>query len=251
MKVEDGLVGIADTRVTSGSECITAKKVSLYQYQGSAMFLMTSGLRSARDKAGPVHDATLDLFAIDDVLVTHVHGDHMNGLEGFAFYKRFVEGKRVRLVASPEVRAAIWDERLKAPMSALWDGARFQTLGFDDYFEHVPLDWASPITVGPFRIRARRTIHHVPTSALLVEAAGRTLGYSSDTAFDPELIEFLSPADLIIHETNFGPAHTPYAALAGLPADLRTRMRLIHYSDLFDASSSAIAVVREGEVLHP
>jgi ribonuclease BN (tRNA processing enzyme) len=206
-----------------------------------------SVLRDAAEGSG----RGLAIADIDHVLITHVHGDHMNGLEGFAFYKRFVEGKRVRLVTSPEVRAAIWNERLKAPMGALWDGARFQALGFDDYFEHVPLDWASPITVGPFRIRARRTIHHVPTSALLVEAAGRTLGYSSDTAFDPELIEFLSPADLIIHETNFGPAHTPYAALAGLPAALRARMRLIHYSDLFDASSSAIAVLREGEVLHP
>ena len=51
MKVEDGLVAIADTRVTSGSECITAKKVSIYQDQGWSMFLMTSGLRSVRDKA--------------------------------------------------------------------------------------------------------------------------------------------------------------------------------------------------------
>ena len=29
MRVKDGLVGIADTRVTSGSECITARKVSI------------------------------------------------------------------------------------------------------------------------------------------------------------------------------------------------------------------------------
>ena len=51
MKVEEGLVAIADTRVTTGSECITAKKVSLYQGDGWAIFLMTSGLRSVRDKA--------------------------------------------------------------------------------------------------------------------------------------------------------------------------------------------------------
>ena len=51
MKVEDGLVAIADTRVTTGSECITAKKVSIYQDQGWSLFLMTSGLRSVRDKA--------------------------------------------------------------------------------------------------------------------------------------------------------------------------------------------------------
>jgi putative proteasome-type protease len=51
MNLEEGLVGIADTRVLSGSEVILARKVSVYQQQGQAMFLMTSGLRSLRDKA--------------------------------------------------------------------------------------------------------------------------------------------------------------------------------------------------------
>jgi hypothetical protein len=133
----------------------------------------------------------------------------------------------------------------------LWDGQQFKAKAFDDYFEHVPLAWTDETVVGPFRIRARRTIHHVPTSALLIQAGGRTLGYSSDTAFDPELIAFLEPADLIIHETNFGPAHTPYAALASLPAPLRARMRLIHYSDVFDVAASVIAPLREGEILRP
>jgi putative proteasome-type protease len=60
MKVQDGLVGIADTRVTSGSECITAKKVSLYQQDNAAMFLMTSGLRSVRDKALTYFDEIME-----------------------------------------------------------------------------------------------------------------------------------------------------------------------------------------------
>ena len=52
MKVKDGLVGIADTRVTSGNECLTAKKVTVWEREGRhAMFIMTSGLRSVRDKA--------------------------------------------------------------------------------------------------------------------------------------------------------------------------------------------------------
>ena len=51
MRVGDGLVGIADTRVTSGSEVITARKVTTYQREDAAAFVMTSGLRSARDKA--------------------------------------------------------------------------------------------------------------------------------------------------------------------------------------------------------
>lgn len=51
MKVEEGLVGIADTRVTSGSEAITARKVTIQQHGRHSMFVMTSGLRSVRDKA--------------------------------------------------------------------------------------------------------------------------------------------------------------------------------------------------------
>jgi putative proteasome-type protease len=48
----EGLVGIADTRITSGSECITAKKVKVYQHGSkTSFFLMTSGLRSVRDKS--------------------------------------------------------------------------------------------------------------------------------------------------------------------------------------------------------
>jgi putative proteasome-type protease len=50
ISVEEGLVGIADTRVTSGTECITARKVSVYHQERGSMFVMMSGLRSLRDK---------------------------------------------------------------------------------------------------------------------------------------------------------------------------------------------------------
>src|SRR6476619_5611890 len=48
--VEDGLVGIADTRVLSGTESLMAKKVATYQGPGFAFFILKSGLRSLRDK---------------------------------------------------------------------------------------------------------------------------------------------------------------------------------------------------------
>jgi putative proteasome-type protease len=50
MTVKDGLVGLADTRVTTGNECITAKKVVRYERKGASFFVMTAGLRSVRDK---------------------------------------------------------------------------------------------------------------------------------------------------------------------------------------------------------
>lgn len=48
--VEEGLVGIADTRVCSGAESLVAKKVASYQGTGFSFFIMNSGLRSLRDK---------------------------------------------------------------------------------------------------------------------------------------------------------------------------------------------------------
>lgn len=59
MKVDDGLVGIADTRVTTGVEFITAGKVSIHQHGRHSMFLMTSGLRSIRDKAVTYFDEAI------------------------------------------------------------------------------------------------------------------------------------------------------------------------------------------------
>jgi putative proteasome-type protease len=48
--VEEGLVGIADTRVVSGPESLTASKVATDQGPGFSFFIMNSGLRSLRDK---------------------------------------------------------------------------------------------------------------------------------------------------------------------------------------------------------
>ena len=51
IKVQDGLIGVSDTRITSGSVRTTARKVTIHQHGKHSMFLMTSGLRSVRDKA--------------------------------------------------------------------------------------------------------------------------------------------------------------------------------------------------------
>lgn len=51
IKVKTGLVAIADTRITSGTNTTTSKKISTHQIGKNSFFVMTSGLRSVRDKA--------------------------------------------------------------------------------------------------------------------------------------------------------------------------------------------------------
>ena len=51
IKLKSGFVGIADTRITSGNETTRAKKIFTVNKEKHSFFIMTSGLRSVRDKA--------------------------------------------------------------------------------------------------------------------------------------------------------------------------------------------------------
>lgn len=51
IKVKSGIVGISDTRITSGNETTKAKKIFTVNKEKHSFFIMTSGLRSVRDKA--------------------------------------------------------------------------------------------------------------------------------------------------------------------------------------------------------
>jgi glyoxylase-like metal-dependent hydrolase (beta-lactamase superfamily II) len=192
----------------------------------------------------------LDAAHVVGVVLTHLHADHASGLETFAYFQRFVFGRRLRLVAHPDVLARLWDGHLAAGMEQLLPavGAPFTRHTIDDFFELTPLTEAAPVTLGRFTVAARPTIHHIPCTALRLSAGGRTLGHSADTTFDPGLIDWLASADLILHETGHG-VHTSYAALAALPVELRARMRLIHYPDQLDTAASAIVPLQQGEVV--
>lgn len=65
LKVKDGLVGLADTRITSGTEQTTARKMTIHQFNGNTMFLMSSGLRSVRDKALTYFDEVIEAGQVD------------------------------------------------------------------------------------------------------------------------------------------------------------------------------------------
>lgn len=50
IRVKQGLVALADGRVTTGSQMAAARKVTLFGENSHRFFIMTSGLRSVRDK---------------------------------------------------------------------------------------------------------------------------------------------------------------------------------------------------------
>ncbi len=204
-------------------------------------------IRKILKESGEAAGMALDVGDFDAIALTHLHADHASGLEGFGYFAHFVLSKRPVLLTHPAVAEDLWDGHLRSSMAHLMPapGAPATEMDLSDYFDVRPLSEDRPIVHGPFSIECRRTVHHIPTTAFRIRAGGRSLGYSADTAFDPGLVAWLAEADLVVHETNFG-IHTPYEKLAALPAELRAKMRLIHYPDTFDLEASAIEPLLQG-----
>lgn len=225
---------------------------------GSSLLVMGGGKRLLIDFPDPPRRALreasiasgLDLRVetIDYAYLTHLHGDHVNGLEAMTFYRYFRERRKLRLAAAPPVLDQLWG-RLRPAMDRLIFGdARPRRMSLADYYDLTPVPEGRRTRIGPFTLQVRRTRHHVPTFAIRVTCGGRTLAFSSDTSFDPGLIEWLQKgAHVIVHETNFG-IHTPYERLASLPESIRRRIALIHYPDGFQRCRPAIPCLRAGRV---
>ncbi len=64
IKVNEGIVALADTQIVRGSEQVNKQKLAQFQHAGQTLFTMTSGLRSIRDKT---------LTYVDEVLRTENH----------------------------------------------------------------------------------------------------------------------------------------------------------------------------------
>jgi ribonuclease BN (tRNA processing enzyme) len=194
-------------------------------------------------------DPGLDVGHVDGLVLTHLHGDHASGVEGLAFAFHFGLRRRLPLLAHAGVAGPLWPTKLESSMAILLgpDRSPQPPKGFADYFDHVELTEGAPVSFGPFTVEVHPTVHHIPTWAVRISAGGATLAYSADTAFDQGLFDWLCAADLVVHETNLGPAHTPYATLCALPEPVRAKMRLVAWPDGLRPEGGPVAPLRVGE----
>lgn len=188
---------------------------------------------------------------IHDIIITHLHGDHCNGLESFGFWRAFRRSDDTqpispRLHTHPNAASRMW-EKLAPAMDGRGRLDPPRTL--DNFYELHCIEPGRPWTIAGLSVECRYTQHPIATVGLKISDGSATLGFSGDTPFEQAHIDWLADADVIIHETSRGAAHTPIEQLNSLPGELRSKMRLIHIPDDFEPSCSDIPVLHEGEVL--
>ena len=85
IKVNQGLVALADTQIVKGGERLSKGKLTLIEYRAQRLFIMTSGLRSLRDKTVIYLEEKLDEEAADFerlYQVAQAFGDQLRRVRG-------------------------------------------------------------------------------------------------------------------------------------------------------------------------
>jgi phosphoribosyl 1,2-cyclic phosphodiesterase len=142
-----------------------------------------------------------------DILLSHFHWDHIQGLPHFApLFRRGV----VRFYANATV------ERMHAHLAAQM-AEPFFPCSLDattSNKEYRPVQWRQPFEIGPFHIVPFPLHHPQGCTGFRIEHAGCTIVYATDFEHgDPEcdaiLLNYARSADLLIADAQYTPEEYP------------------------------------------
>jgi len=174
---------------------------------------------------------------INSVYISHLHADHIGGLEWLGFARYFDSNcERPELYISEDLVDDLW----RTLMSGMHSLKEFET-ELSTFFKvkTIPLkantfQWAAI----DFQLVSTQHIFNsgqsVPCYGLLFKVNGKTLYITADTAYTPDRLDpFYQQADMIFHDCETtqrrSGVHSNFADLCQLPLAIKQKMWLYHY----------------------
>lgn len=175
---------------------------------------------------------------VDSVFVSHLHSDHVGGLEWLGAKSYFEKNPRKpALYVSHLMTSDLWEKTLSGGLSTL----QAEQATLSTYFNVHSVGKENCFEWAGVEMRLIQTIHfysdHVlmPTFGLLFRLNDSTVYITADTQFCPEKLEpVYELADVIFHDcetsSHISHVHARYAELKQLPATIKQKMWLYHHN---------------------
>jgi ribonuclease BN (tRNA processing enzyme) len=211
----------------------------------SNMVIEEEGKRLLIDAGGDIRfslkHSGLSYKDIDCIYLTHLHNDHIGGMEFLAFSSYFDPTcPQIKLFCHKWLGDDLWYFSLKGGLASI----QGKILNLEDYFDVNGLGNGENFIWQNITFEIVQGIHVfngywvVPTFGVLFHspASGKIIYHTSDTQFDLEhLSQYYEKADLIIHDCETGPfktdIHSHYDDLKTLAPEIKIKIYLWHYQD--------------------
>lgn len=186
-------------------------------------------------------DAGLELKDIDSIYISHLHNDHIGGMEWVAFSTFFSELPRMNLFMDENLMDAMWETSLKGGLESI----ETQVMNLTNYFNCHPIapqgsfEWEGMIfelvqTVHVMNGRIIMPSFGLMISQFIKDQPTRKVFMPGDLQFCPNQIQkFYNQAQVIFQDCETSPfksgVHAHYDDLKTLPIETKEKMWLYHY----------------------
>jgi ribonuclease BN (tRNA processing enzyme) len=211
-----------------------------------------SDIRFSLNMAGFSH---LD---ITDIYISHLHADHVGGLEYVGLTTKFdARCRKPNLYVSKEISSELWERTLSGGMKSVAG----DLMDLDSFFEVHKVDHNRYFYWEGIKFRLVKVVHIdngyflMPSYGLFFEINNVKVFVTTDTQFCPERFRDLyNEADIVFQdcETSLYPStvHAHYQELLSLPANIKQKIWLYGYQpgELPDAQEDGfLGFVKRGQ----
>jgi len=178
---------------------------------------------------------------IDSIYISHLHNDHIGGMEYLAFGSYFdANCAKIHLYIHKLLVDELWFNSLKGGLGSI----QGNTLTLKDYFDIHPLNDGKNFIWQDISFEPIQSIHVfngsyvIPTFGLMITEpdSGKIIYFTSDTQFTPDSqIKYYKKADIVIQDCETlkfkTGIHAHYDELKTLDDNIKSKLYLWHYQD--------------------